>query len=93
MPNKEILVAVVMGSKSDWDTMQHTCNMLDQLQISHSAQIVSAHRTPDLLFKFAKEARENGIQVIIAGAGGAAHLPGMIGLQMKMNLNHMLESI
>ena len=72
------LVSVVMGSKSDWDVMQHAIAILDEFQIAYEAKVVSAHRTPDLMFKFAEEARARGIQCIIAGAGGAAHLPGMI---------------
>ena len=72
------LVSVVMGSKSDWETMQDTCNILDELKISYETKIVSAHRTPNRLFNYAKKAKSNGISVIIAGAGGAAHLPGMI---------------
>jgi 5-(carboxyamino)imidazole ribonucleotide mutase len=72
------LVSVVMGSKSDWETMQDTCNILDELKIPYETKIVSAHRTPNRLFNFAKKAKSNGINVIIAGAGGAAHLPGMI---------------
>src|ERR1700761_9372020 len=75
------LVAVVMGSKSDWDTMRHAVEMLEKFCIAHERKIVSAHRTPDLLARFAKEASGKGIQVIIAGAGGAAHLPGMIAAQ------------
>ena len=71
------LIAVVMGSKSDWETMEHTTKTLDQLNIPYEVKIVSAHRTPDLLFRFAESAHERGIEVIIAGAGGAAHLPGM----------------
>lgn len=67
-----------MGSSSDWETMKHTCDMLDELQILYEKQVVSAHRTPDLMFEYAEEARGRGIQVIIAGAGGAAHLPGMV---------------
>jgi len=66
-----------MGSKSDWDTMQHAAQILDALGIPHETKIVSAHRTPDLLFEYAQSAESRGIQVIIAGAGGAAHLPGM----------------
>lgn len=72
------LVAVVMGSQSDWQTMQHCTTLLTQLQIPYHAQILSAHRTPDLLFEFAEAAETSSYQVIIAGAGGAAHLPGMI---------------
>lgn len=71
------LVAVIMGSKSDWETMQHTAKTLEQLAIPYTVQVVSAHRTPDLLFDVAGSAEEKGIEVIIAGAGGAAHLPGM----------------
>ncbi len=67
-----------MGSSSDWETMKHTCDLLDELQIPYEKQVVSAHRTPDLMFEYAEEARSRGIQVIIAGAGGAAHLPGMV---------------
>ena len=73
------LVSVIMGSKSDWNTMQDTCIILDDLKISYETKIVSAHRTPNRLFNYAKKAKSRGISVIIAGAGGAAHLPGMIG--------------
>ena len=66
-----------MGSKSDWDTMQHAAQLLDVLGVPHETKVVSAHRTPDLLFEYAESAESRGIQVIIAGAGGAAHLPGM----------------
>ena len=66
-----------MGSRSDWDTMQHSASTLDALGIAHEVQIVSAHRTPDWLFEYAESAVERGLKVIIAGAGGAAHLPGM----------------
>ena len=71
------LIAIIMGSKSDWETMEHTTQTLDELKIPYEVKIVSAHRTPDLLFQFAESAHERGIEVIIAGAGGAAHLPGM----------------
>jgi len=71
------LVGVIMGSSSDWETMQHCVAMLKQLGVAHEARVVSAHRTPDLLFEYAASARERGLEVIIAGAGGAAHLPGM----------------
>ncbi|MEH7122510.1 5-(carboxyamino)imidazole ribonucleotide mutase [Bacillus sp. JJ1532] len=71
-------VAVIMGSKSDWETMKHTCDILDELEIQYEKKVVSAHRTPDLMFEYAEKAREKGIKVIIAGAGGAAHLPGMV---------------
>ncbi len=75
------LVAVIMGSKSDWDTMRHADEMLTQLEIPHECRIVSAHRTPDLMAAFAREAEGRGLKVIIAGAGGAAHLPGMVAAQ------------
>ncbi|MEW8976585.1 MULTISPECIES: 5-(carboxyamino)imidazole ribonucleotide mutase [Exiguobacterium] len=71
-------VGVIMGSSSDWETMRHACDVLEELSIPFEKQVVSAHRTPDLMFEYAEEARERGIQVIIAGAGGAAHLPGMV---------------
>lgn len=71
-------VAIVMGSKSDWETMKRAADVLDLFGMPYEKKVVSAHRTPDLMFKFAEEARARGIQVIIAGAGGAAHLPGMI---------------
>ncbi len=71
------LVAVIMGSKSDWETMKHTVSTLETLGIHHEVRVVSAHRTPDLLFEFAASAEPLGFEVIIAGAGGAAHLPGM----------------
>jgi 5-(carboxyamino)imidazole ribonucleotide mutase len=72
------LIAVIMGSRSDWETMEHATKTLEQLAIPYEVKIVSAHRTPDLLFQFAESAHERGIEVIIAGAGGAAHLPGMM---------------
>lgn len=71
-------VAIVMGSQSDWPTMRHAADRLDELGVAYEARIVSAHRTPDRLVIFAKGAREAGFQVIVAGAGGAAHLPGMV---------------
>lgn len=71
-------VVVVMGSRSDWDTMQFCSNTLEQLGIEVHCEVISAHRTPDKMFEFASQARENGTRVIIAGAGGAAHLPGML---------------
>ncbi len=74
---KQPLVAIIMGSKSDWPTMEIASIALTEFGVAHETKIVSAHRTPDLLFEFAKSAEERGIEVIIAGAGGAAHLPGM----------------
>jgi phosphoribosylaminoimidazole carboxylase PurE protein len=71
------LVGIIMGSQSDWETMQHAVAQLDELGVPHEAEVVSAHRTPDLLFEYAAQAAERGLEVIIAGAGGAAHLPGM----------------
>lgn len=71
-------VGVVMGSRSDWETMQHAADLLTELGVAHEVRVVSAHRTPDLLFSYAEQASKRGIQVIIAGAGGAAHLPGML---------------
>ena len=71
------LVGVIMGSQSDWDTMQHAAAMLTKLGVPHETRVVSAHRTPDLLFEYAGSAASRGLRVIIAGAGGAAHLPGM----------------
>jgi 5-(carboxyamino)imidazole ribonucleotide mutase len=72
------LVAVIMGSKSDWETMRHATEMLDRFGVAHEAKIVSAHRTPHWMVEYASSAVERGLQVIIAGAGGAAHLPGMV---------------
>lgn len=74
----EALVGIIMGSKSDWPTMQHSADMLDKLGVPYEVKVVSAHRTPDLLFSYSETAEERGIEVIIAGAGGAAHLPGMV---------------
>lgn len=77
-------VGVIMGSKSDWPTMEHAVAMLEQLGVAYETRVVSAHRTPDLLFEYAKTAAERGLQVIIAGAGGAAHLPGMVAAQTEL---------
>jgi len=71
------LVGIVMGSQSDWETMRHAAETLDALGVEHETRVVSAHRTPDLLFEYAATAEERGLEVIVAGAGGAAHLPGM----------------
>jgi len=72
------LVGIIMGSTSDWETMSHAAEALEKLGVPHEVEVVSAHRTPDKLFSYAESAEERGIQVIIAGAGGAAHLPGMV---------------
>lgn len=72
------VVGVIMGSTSDWETMKHACSILDELAIPYEKKVVSAHRTPDWMFEYASTARDRGIKVIIAGAGGAAHLPGMV---------------
>src|SRR5688572_7786194 len=71
------LVGIIMGSQSDWDTMRGAAEMLEKLGVAHEVRVVSAHRTPDLLFEYASTARTRGLEVVIAGAGGAAHLPGM----------------
>ncbi len=78
------LVGVVMGSRSDWETMQHTAVMLQRLNVAHETRVVSAHRTPDLLFQYAEQAAARGIRIIIAGAGGAAHLPGMLAAKTQL---------
>jgi 5-(carboxyamino)imidazole ribonucleotide mutase len=75
------LVGIIMGSKSDWPTMKHAADMLDLLEVPYEVNVVSAHRTPDLLFEYAKSAQGRGLKVIIGGAGGAAHLPGMCASQ------------
>jgi 5-(carboxyamino)imidazole ribonucleotide mutase len=75
--SKAPLVGIIMGSTSDWETMQHAANTLREIGVPHETRVVSAHRTPDLLFEYAATAEKRGIEVIIAGAGGAAHLPGM----------------
>jgi 5-(carboxyamino)imidazole ribonucleotide mutase len=75
--SKQPIVGVIMGSKSDWETMQGAVEMLELLGVPHEVRVVSAHRTPDLLFQYAEQAQSRGLEVIIAGAGGAAHLPGM----------------
>lgn len=74
----DVHVGVIMGSQSDWETMSHACQVLDELGIAYEKKVVSAHRTPDLMFRYAEEAEGRGLRVIIAGAGGAAHLPGMV---------------
>jgi len=80
----KIDVGIIMGSRSDWETMRHASETLDALGISHEVKIVSAHRTPDLLFEYAGSAVERGLKVIIAGAGGAAHLPGMAASKTRL---------
>ena len=77
-------VGIIMGSSSDWETMKHASDVLTQLGVAHESRIVSAHRTPDLLFEYAEEAEGRGIWVIIAGAGGAAHLPGMTAAKTRL---------
>ncbi len=78
------LVGVIMGSKSDWPTMEHAVDLLEKLGVPYETRVVSAHRTPDLLFDYAKSAESRGLKVIIAGAGGAAHLPGMVASQTNL---------
>ncbi|MCA0912216.1 MULTISPECIES: 5-(carboxyamino)imidazole ribonucleotide mutase [Marinobacter] len=78
------LVGLIMGSKSDWPTMEHAADMLDKLGVPYETRVVSAHRTPDLLFDYAKTAADRGLKVIIGGAGGAAHLPGMVASQTPL---------
>ncbi len=72
------LIGIIMGSKSDWETMSHAAEVLEALEVPHEVKVVSAHRTPDAMFEYAETAEERGLEVIIAGAGGAAHLPGMV---------------
>ena len=80
----ESAVGIIMGSRSDWDTMRHASETLDAIGIAHDVQVVSAHRTPDLLFEYAESAIERGLRIIIAGAGGAAHLPGMAAAKTRL---------
>ena len=82
--SNNVLVGVVMGSTSDWETMQHATDTLDKLGVSYEARVVSAHRTPDLLFEYANSAINRGLEIIIAGAGGAAHLPGMLAAKTSL---------
>ena len=79
-----IQVSIIMGSRSDWDTMRHASEALDSLGVEHEVRIISAHRTPDLLFEYAESAVKRGLKVIIAGAGGAAHLPGMMASKIRL---------
>ncbi|KXY11341.1 5-(carboxyamino)imidazole ribonucleotide mutase [Bacillus cereus] len=78
------LVGVIMGSTSDWETMKYACDILDELNIPYEKKVISAHRTPDYMFEYAETARERGLKVIIAGAGGAAHLPGMVAAKTNL---------
>jgi len=78
MEKKKAIVAIIMGSNSDWPIMKHTAAILDEFSIAYEAKVVSAHRTPDLMYEFAESAESVGYKIIIAGAGGAAHLPGMV---------------
>lgn len=96
------LVSVIMGSRSDWETMQHAAQTLESLNIAYETRVVSAHRTPDLLFEYASSAETRGLYVIIAGAGGAAHLPGMVasktplpvlGVPIESKALHGLDSL
>src|ERR671918_1078367 len=96
------LVGIIMGSQSDWETMQHAAAQLDELGVPYEAQVVSAHRTPDLLFEYAAAAAGRGLEVIIAGAGGPAHLPGMaasktplpvLGVPVESKALHGLDSL
>lgn len=81
---KPILIGLIMGSQSDWQTLIHAAQTLDALNIGYEAEIVSAHRTPDKLFQYAEQAEKRGLEVIIAGAGGAAHLPGMVAAKTSL---------
>ncbi|MGI4831221.1 MAG: 5-(carboxyamino)imidazole ribonucleotide mutase [Janthinobacterium lividum] len=101
-PAGQILVGIVMGSRSDWSTMEHAAKALDTLGIAYEAEVVSAHRTPEKMFTYARDAKARGLQIIIAGAGGAAHLPGMIaalttlpvlGVPVESKALHGLDSL
>jgi 5-(carboxyamino)imidazole ribonucleotide mutase len=98
----QALVGVIMGSRSDWETLIHTANTLDVLQVPYEVRVVSAHRTPDLLFEYASTAEARGLEVLIAGAGGAAHLPGMtaakttlpvLGVPVESKALHGIDSL
>jgi len=102
LAEEQPLVGIIMGSSSDWGTMEHAARTLQDLGVAHETRVVSAHRTPDLLFKYALEAESRGIEVIIAGAGGAAHLPGMtasktvlpvLGVPVESKALHGLDSL
>src|SRR5262245_59628356 len=101
-PKPKPLVGIIMGSQSDWETMQHAAAQLDELQVPYEAQVISAHRTPDLLFEYASSAAGRGLEVIIAAAGGAAHLAGVIaaktvlpvlGVPMESKALHGMDSL
>lgn len=79
-----VKIGIIMGSNSDWAVMEHAARMLEQFGVAYEAKVVSAHRTPDLMFEYAKSAQQRGLQAIIAGAGGAAHLPGMVASQTTL---------
>lgn len=96
------LIGIIMGSQSDWETMQHAAQVLEEFEVPYEARVVSAHRTPDLLFEYAGNAAQRGLQVIIAGAGGAAHLPGMcaskthlpvVGVPVESKALHGMDSL
>ena len=96
------LVGIIMGSQSDWPTLEHTANICDEFDVPYEAKIVSAHRTPERLYDYAKSAHGRGLKIIIAGAGGAAHLPGMVaslttlpvlGVPVESKFNHGLDSM
>jgi len=102
MSNESPVIGVIMGSDSDWQTMKEACEILDELEISYEKKVVSAHRTPDMMAEYGKNARNRGLKVIIAGAGGAAHLPGMtaayttlpvIGVPVKTSTLSGLDSL
>jgi len=102
MPNSKPLVGIIMGSQSDWETMQHAAIQLDELKVGYEVQVISAHRTPDLLFDYASSASQRGLEVIIAAAGGAAHLAGVtaaktvlpvLGVPMESKSLHGMDSL
>ena len=84
MADEAPLVGIIMGSQSDWETMRHAAELLGELDVPHEAKVVSAHRTPDRLYRYAREAAGRGLKVIVAGAGGAAHLPGMVASMTRL---------
>ena len=84
MADEAPLVGIIMGSQSDWETMRHAADLLDELDVPHETRVVSAHRTPDRLYRYAGEAAGRGLKVIVAGAGGAAHLPGMVASMTRL---------